>query len=76
MKAKVITQLQKCHLAEKSFAYITYGSAEHDIFITKVNKDSMNETIEFVGDNNFKIPIGAEFFIGKQHDKKLKMKII
>ncbi len=76
MKAKVITQLQKCHLAEKSFVYITYGSAEHDIFITKVNKDSMNETIEFVGDNNFKIPIGAEFFIGKQHDKKLKMKII
>jgi hypothetical protein len=33
----------------------------------------MNETIEFVADNNFKIPIGAEFFIGK-HDmiKNLK----
>jgi hypothetical protein len=76
MKAKVITQLQKCHLAEKSFVYITYGSAEHDIFITKVNKDSMNKTIEFVGDNNFKIAKGEEFFIGKMNDKKLKMKVI
>ncbi len=29
-----------------------------------------------IGDNNFKIPVGAEFFIGKQNDKKLKMKVI
>ena len=76
MKAKVITQLQKCHLIEKMFYYITYGSAEHDIFITKITKKGLDETIEFVGDNNFKIPVGAEFYIGKQNDKKLKMKII
>ena len=76
MKAKVVTQLQKCHLAEKSFVYITYGAAEHDIFITKIIRKGMNEEIEFVGDNNLKLPIGAEFFIGKSHDKKLKMKVI
>lgn len=76
MKARVITQLQKCHLIEKMFYYITYGSAEHDIFITKINKNPLGEEIEFVGDNNFKIPVGAEFYIGKQNDKKLKMKII
>jgi hypothetical protein len=76
MKAKVITQLQKCHLAEKSFVYITYGSREHDIFITKITRKGMEEIIEFVGDNELKIPVGAEFFIGKQNDKKLKMKVI
>lgn len=76
MKAKVITQLQKCHLAEKSFVYITYGSREHDIFITKITKNSSKEIIEFVGDNQLKIPVGAEFFIGKIDDKKLKMRII
>ena len=76
MKAKVITQLEKCHLAEKSFVYITYGSREHDIFITKITKNSLGEVIEFVGDNKLKLPIGAEFFIGKMNDKKLKMKII
>lgn len=76
MKAKVITQLEKCHLSEKSFVYITYGSREHDIFITKINKDALGEVIEFVGDNEFKIPIGAEFFIGKMNDKKLKMQVI
>lgn len=76
MKAKVITQLQKCHLAEKSFVYITYGSREHDIFITKVNRNGLNEVIEFIGDNGLKIPIGAEFFIGKSDDKKLKMEVI
>ena len=63
-------------MAEKSFVYITYGSREHDIFITKVTKKGMEEIIEFVGDNEFKIPIGAEFFIGKMNDKKLKMKVI
>lgn len=76
MKAKVITQLQKCHLTEKSFIYITYGSKEHDIFITKITKNSLEEVIEFVADNQLKIPVGAEFFIGKIDDKKLKMKII
>lgn len=76
MKAKVITQLQKCHLVEKSFVYITYGSREHDIFITKITRNALGETIEFVADNEFKIPIGTEFFIGKMNDKKLKMKVI
>ena len=76
MKAKVITQLQKCHLAEKSFVYITYGSREHDIFITKLARNGLEEIIEFVGDNELKIPVGAEFFIGKMNDKKLKMKVI
>jgi len=76
MKAKVITQLSKCHMAEKSFVYITYGSREHDIFITKITRKGMEEIIEFVGDNEFKIPVGAEFFIGKINDKKLKMKVI
>jgi hypothetical protein len=76
MKAKVISKLQRCHLAEKSFVYITYGSREHDIFITKITKDSLNKIIEFIGDSNFKIPVGAEFFIGKMNDKKLKMKVI
>ena len=76
MKAKVITQLQKCHLAEKSFVYITYGSAEYDIFITKVLRSGLGEEIEFVGDNNLKLPIGAEFFIGKINDNKLKMKLL
>jgi hypothetical protein len=76
MKAKVITQLQKCHLAEKSFVYITYGSREHDIFITKITRKGMEEIIEFVGDNELKIPVGAEFFIGKMNDKKLKMKVV
>ena len=76
MKAKVITQLSKCHMAEKSFVYITYGSREHDIFITKVTKKGMEEIIEFVGDNELKLPIGAEFFIGKANDKKLTMKVI
>ena len=76
MKAKVITHLSKCHMAEKSFVYITYGSKEHDIFITKITRNGLDETIEFVGDNEFKIPVGAEFFIGKMNDKKLKMKII
>lgn len=76
MKAKVITQLEKCHLAEKSFVYITYGSAEHDIFITKIIRNALNESIEFVGDNNLKLPIGAEFYIGKANDKKIKMKVI
>jgi len=76
MKAKVITHLSKCHMAEKSFVYITYGSREHDIFITKVTKKGMEEIIEFVGDNELKLPAGAEFFIGKANDKKLKMKVI
>jgi hypothetical protein len=76
MKAKVITQLEKCHLAEKSFVYITYGSREHDIFITKITKNALGEVIEFVGDNELKLPVGAEFFIGKANDKKLKMKVI
>jgi len=76
MKAKVVTQLQKCHLAEKSFVYITYGAREHDIFITKITRKGLEEVIEFVGDNELKIPVGAEFFIGKMNDKKLKMKVI
>lgn len=76
MKAKVVTQLQKCHLAEKSFVYITYGAREHDIFITKITRKGLGEVIEFVGDNELKLPIGAEFFIGKANDKKLKMKVI
>lgn len=76
MKAKVVTQLQKCHLAEKSFVYITYGAREHDIFITKITRKGMEEIIEFVGDNELKIPVGAEFFIGKMNDKKLKMEVI
>lgn len=76
MKARVITQLQKCHLIEKMFYYITYGSKEHDIFITKITKNALGEVIEFVGDNEFKIPVGAEFFIGKMNDKKLKMQVI
>ena len=76
MRAKVITQLEKCHLAEKSFVYITYGSREHNIFITKVSKKGIEKIIEFIGDNELKIPKGAEFFIGKQDDKKLKMKIL
>ena len=76
MKAKVITQLQKCHLAEKSFVYITYGAREHDIFITKITRKGLEEVIEFVGDNELKIPVGAEFFIGKMNDKKLKMKVV
>ena len=76
MKAKIITQLQKCHLAEKSFVYITYGSAEHDIFITKITRNALNESIEFVGDSGLKLPIGAEFYIGKANDKKIKMKVI
>ena len=76
MKAKVVTQLQKCHLAEKSFVYITYGAKEHDIFITKITRKGLEEVIEFVGDNELKIPVGAEFFIGKANDKKLKMKIL
>ena len=76
MKARVITQLEKCHLAEKSFVYITYGSKEHDIFITKITRNALEEIIEFVADNEFKIPVGAEFFIGKMNDKKLKMKIV
>ena len=74
MKAKVITQLQKCHLAEKSFVYITYGSK--DIFITKITRNALGEIIEVVGDNEFKIAKGEEFFIGKMNDKKLKMKVI
>lgn len=76
MKAKVVTQLQKCHLAEKSFVYITYGAKEHDIFITKIIRKGLEEVIEFVGDNELKLPIGAEFFIGKANDKKLKMKVV
>ncbi len=76
MKAKVITQLSKCHMAEKSFVYITYGSREHDIFITKITRKGMEEIIEFVGDNELNLPVGAEFFIGKANDKKLKMKVI
>ena len=76
MKAKVITQLQKCHLAEKSFVYITYGSKEHDMFITKITRKGLEEVIEFVGDNELKLPTDAEFFIGKANDKKLKMKVI
>jgi len=76
MKAKVITQLQKCHLAEKSFVYTTYGSREHDIFMTKLTRNGLEEIIEFVGDNELKIPVGAEFFIGKMNDKKLKMQVI
>lgn len=76
MKAKVVTQLQKCHLAEKSFVYITYGAREHDIFITKITRKGLEEVIEFVGDNELKIPVGAEFFIGKMNDKKLKMKVV
>lgn len=76
MKAKVVTQLQKCHLTEKTFVYITYGSKEHDIFITKVNRNGLNEVIEFIGDNGLKIPRGAEFFIGKLEDKKLKMEVL
>ena len=76
MKAKVVTQLQKCHLAEKSFVYITYGAKEHDIFITKITRKGLEEVIEFVGDNELKIPVGAEFFIGKMNDKKLKMKVV
>lgn len=76
MKAKIITQLQKAHLAEKSFVYITYGSAEHDIFITKISRSHLGEIIEFVGDNNLKLPTGANFFIGKQGDKKYKMEVL
>jgi len=76
MKAKVITQLEKCHLTEKAFVYITYGTVEHDIFITKVTRNGLDEIIEFVGDVNLKIPIGKEFFIGKSNDKKLKMQVI
>lgn len=76
MKAKVISELQKCHLAEKAFVYITYGSAEHDIFITKITRSSLGEVIEFVGDATLKIPTGKEFFIGKSSDKKLKMQVI
>ena len=76
MKAEVVTQLQKCHLAEKSFVYITYGAKEHDIFITKITRKGLEEVIEFIGDNELKIPVGAEFFIGKANDKKLKMKVI
>ncbi len=76
MKAKVISKLQRCHLAEKSFVYITYGSREHDIFITKVLESKQEIIIEFIGDNEFKIPIGDVFFIGKENDKKLKMKVI
>lgn len=76
MKAKVVTQLQKCHLAEKSFVYITYGAREHDIFITKITRKGLEEVIEFIGDNGLKLPTGAEFFIGKVNDKKLKMKVI
>lgn len=76
MKAKVVTQLQKCHLAEKSFVYITYGAREHDIFITKISRSHLGEVIEFVGDVNLKLPIGTQFFIGKSNDKKLKMEVI
>lgn len=76
MRAKVITQLQKCHLAEKTFVYITYGAKEHDIFITKVYKDDLSLEIDFIGDAYLKIPKGDEFFIGKENDKKLKMIII
>lgn len=76
MKAKVVTQLQKCHLAEKSFVYITYGAAEHDIFITKINRSHLGEVIEFVSDVNLKLTKGSEFFIGTKHDKKLKMEVI
>jgi hypothetical protein len=76
MRAKVITQLQSFHLAEKSFVYITYGSAEHDIFITKVDHDPYGDEIEFVGDNSLKIPVGAEFYIGKKNDRKIKMEVI
>jgi len=76
MKAKVVTQLQKCHLMEKMFYYITYGSAEHDIFITKIDRSHLGEVIEFVGDNHLKLPKGVEFFIGKSNDKKLKMEVI
>lgn len=76
MKAKIITELQKYHLAEKSFVYITYGSREHDIFITKIVKKDSGEEIEFVGDNSLKLPVGTEFFIGKSTDKKLKMEVI
>ena len=72
MKARVITQLEKCHLAEKSFVYITYGSKEHDIFITKITRNALGEIIEFVADNEFKIPVGAEFCIGKMKYKTLK----
>lgn len=76
MKAKVVTQLQKCHLIEKMFYYITYGSAEHGIFITKIDRGHLEETIEFVGDVNLKLSKGTQFFIGKSNDKKLKMEVI
>jgi len=76
MKARVISQLQKCHLIEKSFVYITYGSVEHDIFITKIIRNPLEEVIEFIGDVNLKLTKGTKFFIGKLNDKKLKMEII
>jgi len=76
MKAKVINRLQPFYLADKSFVYITYGAAEHDIFITKVHRSGIDETIEFIGESNLKLPMGAEFFVGKKNDLKLKMKVI
>lgn len=76
MKAIVKSRLQPFHLSEKSFVYITYGAREHDIFITKITRKGLEEVIEFVGDNELKLPIGAEFFIGKANDKKLKMKVV
>ena len=76
MKAIVKSRLQPFHLSEKSFVYITYGAAEYDIFITKVHRHGLDETIEFIADSNLKLPIGAEFYIGKKNDTKLKMQII
>ena len=76
MKAKVVTQLEKIHLAEKSFVYITYGSAEHDIFITKIHPNESGDVIEFIGDASLKMPKGTEFFIGVKGSKKLKMEVI
>lgn len=76
MKAKVIKQMQPQHLAEKSFVYITYGAAEYDIFITKIIHSPFGDEIEFIGDSALKMPLGAEFFIGKKNDKKIKMEVI
>ena len=74
MKAKIVTELQKYHLSEKSFVYITYGSREYDIFITKINTE--DKTIEFIGNNELKLSSDTNFFIGKIDDKKLKMLVI
>ena len=66
-------------ISNKNYMFAeSYGNSNYACSITfkKEHKDSLNKIIEFVGDSNFKIPVGAEFFIGKMNDKKLKMKVI